>query len=276
MNSMNVERNVIFSSRRRHARYWRDWSSDVCSSDLDGRPVTMPTQDMIIGLYFLTHRNEGPEYAGDGRVFGSTAEAIMAFDRGEIELQSLVRIRLEDVVPPEGAVLPEGWAVGQSVGLETTLGRPLFNETLPADYRFVNDEVGKKQLGVIVNDLAERYTKVEVAHALDALKDTGFHWATRSGVTVSIDDVVTPPEKSEILARYEGDAEKVQRNFDRGLMTDDERRQELIDIWTNASNEVGKRLEATFESQKTNPIFTMVHSRSEERRVGKECRSRWS
>src|SRR5688500_8143453 len=75
----------------------------------DGRPVTMPTQDMIIGLYFLTHRNEGQEYAGDGRQFSSTAEAIMAFDRGDIELQSLVKIRLHGVVPPEGAPLPEGW-----------------------------------------------------------------------------------------------------------------------------------------------------------------------
>ncbi|CAA9476461.1 MAG: DNA-directed RNA polymerase beta' subunit, partial [uncultured Solirubrobacteraceae bacterium] len=226
----------------------------------DGRPVTMPTQDMIIGLYFLTHRNEGQEYAGDGRQFSSTAEAIMAFDRGDIELQSTVKIRLHGIVPPEGAPLVEGWAPGQPVVLETTLGRALFNETLPADYRFVNEEVGKKQLGVIVNDLAERYTKVEVAHALDALKDTGFHWATRSGVTVSIDDVVTPASKAELLARFEDKAAKVQTQYDRGLMTDDERRQDLIEVWTQASNEVAGELEATFETQKTNPIYMMVHS----------------
>ncbi len=226
----------------------------------DGRPVTMPTQDMIIGLYFLTHRNEGQEYAGEGRAFSSTAEAVMAFDRGDIELQSLVRIRLEGVVPPEGAVLPEGWSDGKPVILETTLGRALFNETLPADYRFVNEEVGKKQLGVIVNDLAERYTKVEVAHALDALKDTGFHWATRSGVTVSIADVVTPSSKAELLAGFEDKAAKVQTQYDRGLMTDDERRQDLIEIWTQASNEVAAELEKTFETQKTNPIYMMVHS----------------
>ncbi|HET6560605.1 MAG TPA: DNA-directed RNA polymerase subunit beta' [Marmoricola sp.] len=226
----------------------------------DGRPVTMPTQDMIIGLYFLTHRDEEREYVGDGRVFSSTAEAIMAFDRHEIALQSKVRIRLDGVVPVEGSTVPEGWTEGQPLLLETTLGRALFNEALPADYAFVDEEVGKKQLGVIVNNLAERYTKVEVAHALDALKDTGFHWATRSGVTVSIDDVVTPPEKAEILARFEDLAAKVQTQFERGLITDDERRQELIEIWTRASNEVAEKLERTFEQTKSNPIYMMVHS----------------
>ena len=128
----------------------------------DGRPVTMPTQDMIIGLFFLTREVEA-EQPGEGRVFASTSEAIMAFDRGEITLQSKVKIRFQDVVPPFGTALPEGWEQGQSLILETTLGRALFNETLPADYAFVNYEVGKKQLGVIVNDLAERYTKVAVA-----------------------------------------------------------------------------------------------------------------
>ena len=122
----------------------------------------------------------------------------------------------------------------------------------------MNYEVGKKQLGVIVNDLAERYTKVEVAAALDALKDAGFHWGTRSGVTVSIEDVVTPPRKAEILEVFEEQAAKVQKQFERGLITDDERRQELIEIWTQASNEVADELETTFD--KMNPIYMMVHS----------------
>ena len=87
--------------------------------------------------------------------------------------------------------------------MSTTLGRALFNETLPADYPFVDYEVGKKQLSAIVNDLAERYPKVQVAAALDALKDAGFHWATRSGVTIAIEDVVTPPNKQQILEGYE-------------------------------------------------------------------------
>src|SRR6187401_249662 len=192
----------------------------------DGRPVTMPTLDMVIGLFFLTtDRDNTP---GDGRAFASQAEAIMAFDRGEIALQSNVKIRFNDIVPPLEMGGDEG-ALGDQITLETTLGRSLFNDTLPADYPFVNFEVGKKALGTIVNDLAERYTKVEVAASLDALKDAGFHWATRSGVTVSIDDVTTPDKKAEILKSYEDRAAKVQTQYERGLVTDDERRQELIE-----------------------------------------------
>ena len=222
----------------------------------DGRPVTMPTQDMIIGLFFLTAERASGK--GSGRAFSSTGEAIMAFDRGEIELQSKIKVRLTGVVPPADFEVPEGWSEGDSVTLDTTLGRALFNEALPANYPYVDFEVGKKQLGVIVNDLAERYTKVEVAASLDALKDTGFAWATYSGVTVSIDDVVTPDSKNEILAKYDALAAKVQKQYDTGLITDDERRQELIEIWTQASNEVAKAMEENFD--RANPIFMMVDS----------------
>ncbi len=222
----------------------------------DGRPVTMPTQDMIIGLFFLTTEREGER--GEGRVFASPAEAIMAFDRGEISLQSKVKIRFDDLVPPLELDLGENWEEGQALTLETTLGRALFNETLPADYPYVNYEVGKKALGAIVNDLAERYSKVAVAASLDALKDAGFHWATRSGVTVSIDDVVTPAEKVSILEGYETQAAKVQAQFERGLVTDEERRQELIEIWTQASNDVARAMESNFD--KSNPIYMMVDS----------------
>jgi DNA-directed RNA polymerase subunit beta' len=222
----------------------------------DGRPVTMPTLDMIIGLFFLTTDRDGE--IGEGRAFSSQAEAIMAFDRAEITLQSKVKIRFTDIVPPLELELGADWEEGQSITLDTTLGRSIFNDTLPADYPFVNYEVGKKAMGAIINDLAERYTKVEVAASLDALKDTGFHWATRSGVTVSIDDVTTPEKKGEILAVYEAQAVKVQKQFERGLVTDEERRQELVEIWTQASNEVAKEMEKSFDRR--NPIFMMVDS----------------
>ncbi|GAA3654961.1 DNA-directed RNA polymerase subunit beta' [Nocardioides ginsengisoli] len=223
----------------------------------DGRPVTMPTQDMIIGLFFLTTERGEARIEVDGkselRSFSSPAEAIMAYDRNEISLQNRVRIRLTDVVV-DGAVQ------GEPVLVETTLGRTIFNDTLPADYPFVNEEVGKKRLGAIVNDLAERYSKVEVAASLDALKDNGFHWATRSGVTVSIDDVVTPDNKIEILSGFEDKAAKIQKQFERGLVTDDERRQELIEIWTEAGKRVGDAMEEAFKAQPSNPIYMQVYS----------------
>ncbi|SER14154.1 DNA-directed RNA polymerase subunit beta' [Microlunatus flavus] len=218
----------------------------------DGRPVTMPTQDMIIGMYYLTMQNDG--VAGEGRAFGSTSEALMAFDRGELSVQAKIKLRLDGIRPPAGFELNERG----SITLETTLGRALFNEALPTDYAFVDYEVGKKQLGQIVNDLAERYPKVQVANCLDALKDLGFHWATRSGVTVSIGDVETPPNKAELLAGYEDRASKIDRQYERGLITEDERRQELIEIWTDATSRLGAAMEANFS--KTNPIYMMVHS----------------
>jgi DNA-directed RNA polymerase subunit beta' len=222
----------------------------------DGKPVTMPTQDMVIGIYWLTR--EKADAPGEGRIFGSLAEALMAYDRDDLDLQAKIQIRLAGVTPPRGFTLPEGWQPGQSLRLATTLGRCLLNETLPADYPFVNFEVGKKQLSVIVNELAETYPKVEVAAALDALKDAGFHWATRSGVTISIEDVAAPPNKREILDTYEKRADKVQREYERGLITDDERRQELIEIWTHATADVAQDMEKAFPE--TNPVWMMVNS----------------
>ena len=231
-------------------------SSNNILKPADGRPVTMPTQDMIIGLFHMTSHKEGAP--GEGRAFGSIAEAIMAYDARELDVNATVRIRLEGVVPPSGTEVPDGWEAGQPLIMETTLGRALFNETLPADYTFVNTEADKKKLSTIVNDLAERYPKVQVAATLDALKEAGFHWATRSGVTISISDVVTPPRKQEILEGYEAKAEKVQQQFELGLITDDERRQELIEIWTQATNEVAKELEGSLP--RTNSVFRMVSS----------------
>jgi DNA-directed RNA polymerase subunit beta' len=236
-------------------------SSNNILKPADGRPVTMPTQDMIIGLFHLTSEVENGR--GSGRAFASVSEARMAFDAGELELGSKVKIRLEDVVPIPGTVLPEGVEANElgqvaSLTVETSLGRALFNQTLPVDYPFVDAPVDKKRLSTIVNDLAERYTKVQVAASLDALKEYGFHWATRSGTTVAISDVVTPPRKGEILEGYETKATKVQTQYERGLITDDERRQELIEIWTQATNEVAKEMEANLP--KTNTIYKMVSS----------------
>jgi DNA-directed RNA polymerase subunit beta' len=213
-------------------------SSNNILSPANGRPITSPTQDMVLGLYYLTMERENE--IGEGRAFGSLAEAIMAFDQHSLSLQAKVKIRLD----------------GKTV--ETTIGRALFNEALPADFPFVDHDVTKKALGVIVDRLAEFYPKVTVAQTLDALKSLGFHWATRAGATIGIEDVVTPPTKAKILDGYEKDAEKTQSQYEKGLITDDERRQELIEIWTKATAEVGKAMEDNFP--RINPVWMMVFS----------------
>ena len=213
-------------------------SSNNILSPANGRPITSPTQDMVLGLYYLTMSRENE--LGEGRAFGSVAEAIMAFDQHSVSLQAAIKIRID----------------GKTV--ETTIGRALFNEALPADFPFIDHDVTKKALGVIVDRLAEFYPKVTVAQTLDALKSLGFHWATRAGATIGIEDVVTPPRKAEILATYETQADKVQSQYEKGLITDDERRQELIEIWTKATAEVGKEMEENFP--RVNPVWMMVFS----------------
>ncbi|MFM7495707.1 MAG: DNA-directed RNA polymerase subunit beta' [Candidatus Nanopelagicus sp.] len=217
-------------------------SSNNILSPASGRPITSPTQDMVLGLYFLTSLRE--KQLGEGRAFSSIAEAVMAFDQGSLSLQAKIKLRIDK----SGVVEVR----------ETTLGRALFNEVLPADFPFVDYDVTKKLLGLIVDNLAEGYAKVTVAQTLDALKSLGFYWATRAGVTISINDVVTPGRKREILEGFESKADKVQSQYEKGLITDDERRQELIEIWTLATNEVAKEMEDNFP--RTNPVWMMVYS----------------
>jgi DNA-directed RNA polymerase subunit beta' len=213
-------------------------SSNNILSPASGRPITSPTQDMVLGLYFLTSLRQ--KQLGEGRAFSSIAEAVMAFDQGTLSLQAKIKLRIDKS------------GVGEI--RETTLGRALFNEVLPADFPFVDYDVTKKLLGLIVDNLAEGYAKVTVAQTLDALKSLGFYWATRAGVTISINDVVTPDRKREILEGYETKADKVQSQYEKGLITDDERRQELIEIWTLAT----KEMEDNFP--RTNPVWMMVYS----------------
>lgn len=217
-------------------------SSNNILSPASGRPITSPTQDMVLGLYFLTSLRE--KELGEGRAFSSIAEAVMAFDQGSLSLQAKIKLRIDKS--------------GVAETRETTLGRALFNEVLPVDFPFVDYDVTKKLLGLIVDNLAEGYAKVTVAQTLDALKSLGFYWATRAGVTISINDVVTPGRKREILEGYETKADKVQSQYEKGLITDDERRQELIEIWTLATNEVAKEMEDNFP--RTNPVWMMVYS----------------
>ncbi|MCL2464233.1 MAG: DNA-directed RNA polymerase subunit beta', partial [Micrococcales bacterium] len=230
-------------------------SSNNILKPSDGRPVTLPTQDMVIGLFHLT--SDRDDAVGAGRAFASVAEAIMAFDQGSLDLNAVCQIRMDDLVFAEGEE-PEGFEAGVPFRFATTLGRALFNELLPVDYPYENGVVDKKRLSVIVNDLAERYPNVEVAASLDALKEAGFHWATRSGVTIAISDVATPEAKKAILEQAETRAGRVEGQYDKGLITDDERRQELIRIWTEATDDVAKAMQQNFP--KRNTVNRMVGS----------------
>ena len=219
----------------------------------DGRPVTVPTQDMIIGLHHLTTLKEGA--TGEGRAFSSVAEAIMAMDQHSLDLNAMVKIRIHNLHMKDA---PEGFVQGGTAIHYTSLGRALFNELLPADYPWVAEVADKGLISSLVNDLAERYPKVAVAETLDRVKDAGFYWATRSGVTVALSDVLTPKGKKDIIARYEKIAAKIQSQFEKGLISDVERRRELVEIWSAATKEVNDEMRAAFPVDNT--INRMVTS----------------
>jgi DNA-directed RNA polymerase subunit beta' len=243
----------------------------------DGRPVTVPTQDMVFGAYYLTLVKDGAK--GEGRVFRHLHEVEAAYDRGDLDLHARITWRRPVVAvggadaavednpdlggldgTGDGGDPTEGAASYQQI--ETTPGRIIFNTALPEGFPFVNDIVGKRNrsIGSIVEVLADRYPRVAVAESLDRIKNLGFRYAAQSGLTISINDVRTPPEKAAIIARFEGEAQKAESQFKRGIITDDERRQKEIEIWTSANSEVGKAMEEALRAIPFNPLDMMVDS----------------
>ena len=236
-------------------------SSNNILKPSDGRPVAVPSQDMIIGLFHLTTPREGQK--NEGHAFSSVSEALMAMDRHEIELYTKVKIRLDgdQFVAPEDWEAPEGYQPGDSVLLDCTVGQVLFNQALPKDYPWFSGVADKKGLGSLINDLAERYPMDVVARALDNLKNSGFYWASRSGVTVAVSDIATPAEKPAIMERYEKQAAAIQDDFEIGTIDDEERRQELIKVWTEATDVVAEAMRENLSSHGgLNTIYRMVTS----------------
>ena len=243
-------------------------SANNVLSPAHGRPLVTPTQDMVIGAYYLTTEAEGQ--VGEGKVFRNLHDLQWAVESGVVHLHARIQFRSEEY--PE---LIETPANGVAATWHTTTpGRVIFNAALPRKaiipievaglpgkaITFVNQQVGKKELGFIVDDLARHYPKMVVAECLDDMKDVCFEYATRSGLTVSIDDVKTPAEKVEILDRHEKDAEKVEAQFRRGVITDGERRQKEVEIWNSATSEVTQKMIKALEVDPSNPIDMMVKS----------------
>jgi DNA-directed RNA polymerase subunit beta' len=243
-------------------------SANNVLSPAHGRPLVTPTQDMVIGAYYLTTETEGQ--VGEGKVFRNLDDLQWAVESGVVHLHARIQFRSDEY--PE---LIETPANGVAATWHTTTpGRVIFNAALPRKavipievaglpgkaITFVNQQVGKKELGVIVDGLARHYPKMVVAGCLDDLKDVCFEYASRSGLTVSIDDVKTPAQKIEILERHERDAEKVEAQFRRGIITDGERRQKEVEIWNSATSEVTQEMIKALEADPSNSIDMMVKS----------------
>jgi DNA-directed RNA polymerase subunit beta' len=258
-------------------------SANNILSPATGRPIVTPTHDMVFGAYYLTLVKEGA--LGEGRVFRHLHEVERAYDAGDLDLHARVTWRRPVAAAngsspngsngSEASDAAEGldaFVVAEALddgangltyeSIETTPGRIIFNTALPEDFEFVNDVVGKRNrsIGSIVGVLADNYDRAEVAESLDKIKDLTFRYAARSGLTISVDDVKTPVEKAAIINRYEAEAQKAETQFKRGIITDDERRQKEIEIWTSANSEVGKAMEDTLHAIQLNPLDMMVDS----------------
>ncbi len=226
----------------------------------DGGPVAVPSQDMVLGIYYLTL--EKPEDKGCGKFFKDVNEAILAYENGEITLQAKIKVRRK-------GVNAQGEEITKIV--DSTLGRFLFNEIIPQDLGFVdrtNEEnalvpeidflVGRKQLKQILEKCINTHGATKSAETLDAIKAIGYKFSTRSGITVSISDMTVPAAKKEKIKEAEATVDKITRNFRRGFLTDEERYKAVIETWNEADNEITDALLGGLD--KYNNIFMMADS----------------
>ena len=257
-------------------------ASNNILSPASGKPLAMPRLDMVTGLYYLTMDKSEDEIGGNGRyreaeedkpatgVFSSYAEALMAYDRGTVGLQAPIKVRIDHLRPPkeiEEEQFPDGWSKGQAWMGYTTIGRVMFNELLPWNYPYLEGIMVRKGggsgnkvlIGDVVNDLANKYPMITVAQVLDNMKDAGFYWATRSGVTITMSDVLVLPNKTEILESYEKEAERIERKYwEQGALTERERYDRLVELWKDATDTVGEAVENMYPDD--NPIPMIVKS----------------
>ena len=231
-------------------------SSNNIKSPAHGHPLTVPTQDMIIGLYYLTAMRDG--FPGEGRMFIDFDDALNAYDaRADLDLQAKIQVRL-----PYNTKVATAFGVfedhKEGERIETSVGRIIFNDVLPPDYPFLNYEMNKKEISRLVEDVTNTYDLSEVPPILDGLKDAGFHYATRAGVTVSVYDATIPPSKPAILAQADERVAAIDEDYEMGLMSNEERHKQVVDIWNDANEEVGEAMAENFD--KFNPIYMMAFS----------------
>lgn len=220
-------------------------------SPAHGKPVTMPSQDIVLGIHYMTQ--ELPGAVGEGKVFASEEEAKIAYELGKVDLLAKIKVRKE----------------GKTV--ETTVGRLLFNEILPKGFRFVNEVLDKKKISKLISEIYEKYGNEIAAQTLDKIKEIGFKFATKAGVSIAVSDLVVPKEKEKILKKAIKEAEVVWNQYVDGIITKGERHNKVIDIWSNATNEVASKMFEEIEKTERvengkkypgyfNPVYMMASS----------------
>ena len=246
-------------------------SSNNLRSPASGKVLTVPSQDMVFGVYFLTTQKDGVE--GEGRVFADFDDAMNAYDcRDRVDIQAKVTVRVSsedaNVVEGDRRVFRVMEGRGQfrdydvterPVRIETSVGRVIFNrQCLPADYPFINFKMSKSDISALVNDCCDRYSTAEVEPILDAIKHSGFHYATRAGLTISVWDAAIPDDKPELLEDAQAKVDQINEYYEDGFLSERERHAEVINAWTECTETLGTKMLEGFAED--NPIYMMADS----------------
>ena len=221
----------------------------------DGKPITTPTQDMVLGSYYLTVENPGEK--GEGKVFKDYDEMLKAYYNGNLGIHAKVKVRRKLDENDRGRLV------------ESTVGRFIFNEKIPQDLGFIDREkdkyslevdrlVDKKTLGVIVEKCYRKHGNTVTASVLDNIKEIGFHYSTIGAITVSMGDIIVPHQKAELLGKAEEEVDKFEKSYRRGLISDEERYEKVIQIWNKSTDEVGDALMNNLDPM--NNVYIMAHS----------------
>lgn len=203
-----------------------------------GRSIVNPRQDMVFGLYYLTILKK--KGLGAGKIFADPSEAVRMHRNQKLGVCSKIKVKIGDKI------------------IETSVGRILFNEVLPDDFPFINEEIDRGEIGRIVDRMIENYPKEKVVEVIDKIKELGFHYATHSGLSFSLDDINIPKEKKELISRAQRDVEEVNRQYQKGLITEEERYSMVVDHWTKAKDRLDEKMIENFKPN--NSIYTMVDS----------------
>jgi DNA-directed RNA polymerase subunit beta' len=227
-----------------------------------GEPIVGPSKDMVLGCYYLTMERDGQK--GEGKAFGSFDEVELAYNLGKVDLHARIRLRVPRGYTPEGRRQktedsePMLTAEDDEVVIETTVGRALFNQWLPEPLRYINSVMDKGKLNDLVAEAYRLLGQEGTANLVDQIKEIGFRYATRSGLTIAIDDITIPAEKAEILHRVETEVNSVDRQFRRGLITEDEQYVKTVELWTKATEEITDAVSRALDP--FGPIRTMAVS----------------
>ncbi|NIS79141.1 MAG: DNA-directed RNA polymerase subunit beta' [Anaerolineales bacterium] len=220
----------------------------------DGEPIVGPTKDMVLGVYYLTMTDEGKEHRGQGKAFGDMDEVEMGYSLGQVDIHAPIKLLTLTWYDDDGVRLAEP----ETRLLETTVGRVIFNMVLPDELRFVNQVLDKGSIQDLISDIYHLLREEGTPAVVDAIKDIGFKYATRSGTTIAVSDITVPEQRDDIITRTLDETEAVRFDYQRGLLTEQEQNERIIELWQETTNEVADAVRETMDP--TGNLTTMALS----------------